>query len=396
MKFTIKKLSILPACLMLALSLAGCGPENEKAEAESFMNIGEFAITKKNGYTEARDGAGRVMALVPRGGQAPEGFTPTMVVEVPVRRVIVYRAFEVGILKALGELDALVGVTDPKSRWHLDEVISGFDEGRIAFVGASSSLDYERVKTRHPDLILTWDPSIVPMMDELGIPVVVTSTPVATCLNTQMRFVHFIAPFFSKEKEADEYFGRVNGALMNIQKVTKGLPQPKVMWGDIYEKRVLVEPGNAWVAELVGLAQSNYLFDDVYGVSCIEISIERFLYSGADADIYFTYRTPRTGASSKASLARTNPLIANIKPLSSDGKAYAPLPHYTQSSDKLDEILTEISAIIHPAAFPGHTLKYFLELPDEDHADVPETFPEMPSLEEMNTGRNRHLPEALS
>lgn len=396
MKFTTKKLSITLAYLILVLSLAGCGTENKNAEAESFMNIGEFAITKKDGYTEARDGAGRVLALVPRGGKAPEGFPPTMVVEVPVKRVIVYRAFEVGILKALGELDALVGVTDPKSRWYIDEVTKGFDDGRIAFVGSSRSLDYERVKTQHPELILTWDPSIVPMMDELGIPVVVTSTPVATCLNTQMRFVHFIAPFFGKEKEAEEYFDRVNGALMNIQMTTKGLPQPKVMWGDIYEKRVLVEPGNAWVAELVGLAQSDYLFDDVYGVSCIEISMERFLYSGADADIYFTYRTPRTGARSKAALARTNPLIANIKPLSRDGKAYAPLPHYTQSSDKLDEILTEISAIIHPAAYPGHKLKYFLELPDEDPADAPETAPEMPLLEEMNTGRNRHLPETLS
>jgi iron complex transport system substrate-binding protein len=387
MRFLLGGKALIPlACLFSFLSLAACGPDSEKTE--SFMNIGLFAVTQKDGYIEARDGAGRVLALVPRGGQAPEGFPPTMVVEVPVKRVIVYRAFEVGILKALGEADTLVGLLYPKDKWYIDEVTKGFDEGRIAFVGTNTSLDYERIKIQNPELVLTWDPSIIPMMDELGIPVVVTSTPVATCLNTQMRFVNFIAPFFGREKEAEEYFDKVNSALLNIQKTTRELPKPKVMWGDIYEKRVLVEPGNAWVAELVGLAQSDYLFDDVYGVSCIEISTERFLYSGADADIYFTYRTPLTGASSKAALARTNPLIKEIKPLSGEGRAYAPLPHYTQSSDKLDELLTEISAIIHPDAYPGHQLKYFLELPESDPGDAPGPAPEEPRLEELSTSWN--------
>ena len=126
---------------------------------------------------------------------------------------------------------------------------------------------------------------------------------------------------------------------------------------------MLVEPGNAWVAELIGLAQSNYLFDDVYGTSCIEISTERFIYSGQEANIYFTYRTPNNGATSKAALAHLNPLIAPIRPLGPEGRAYAPLPHYSQSADWLDEIFTEISAILHPQAYPEHRLSFFIELP---------------------------------
>ena len=98
--------------------------------------------------------------------------------------------------------------------------------------------------------------------------------------------------------------------MQDIRERTKGMPQPKVMWGDIYEKRVLVEPGNAWVAELIGLAQSDYLFNNIYSTSCIEISTERFIHSGKDADLYFTYRTPDRGATSKAALARYNPPLS--------------------------------------------------------------------------------------
>jgi iron complex transport system substrate-binding protein len=240
------------------------------------------------------------------------------------------------------------------------------DEGKIAFLGDYNSIDFERLKQQQPELVLTWDHSIIPMLDELGIPCAITSTPTAMCLNARMRFVQFLAPFFHKEKEADAFFDRVNNALITIrQRTADAGPPPKVMWGDIYEKRVLVEPGNAWVGELVGLAQSDYLFEDVYGTSCIEIAVERFLYSGEEAEILFTYRSKEDGATSKAALARMNPLFKDIGPFK-HGKVFAPLPHYVQSGDRLDEILTEIAAILHPEVYPNYERRYFVELPDHD------------------------------
>jgi len=361
--------ALLTTALLIS-GLVACQGGDAAKQKKSFMNIGEFSVNKKDSHTEVRDGAGRKLALVPRGARAPDGFAPSEIIEVPVRRVVAYRAFEVGILAALGVPETLVGVTDPREKWLRDDVRRGFDAGRIAYVGQSSDVDFERIKAQHPDLVMTWDPSIIPMMDSLGIPVVVTTTPVASCLSTHMRFVEFIAPFFGREAQGKAYFDKVAAALQEIRQRTRGLAQPQVMWGDIYEKRVLVEPGNAWVAELIGLAQSNYLFDDVYGTSCIEISTERFIHSGKEAEIYFTYRTPARGATSKAALARLNPLIAQIKPLGPEGRVYAPLAHYSQSSDRLDEILVEISAILHPQAYPGHRLAFFTALPDTDPVKI--------------------------
>jgi iron complex transport system substrate-binding protein len=57
--------------------------------------------------------------------------------------------------------------------------------------------------------------------------------------------------------------------------------------------------------------------------------------------------------------------LASIRPLKA-GKVYAPLPHYSQSGDRLDEILTEIAAILHPEAYPDFQYQYFVELPDTD------------------------------
>jgi iron complex transport system substrate-binding protein len=342
-------------------------PTNTAYEgAAGFLTIGEYSLIQKDGYKEIHDGAGRTLALVPRGSPAPAGFEPTMVIPYPVERVAVYSAFDVAMLKVLGQDKTIVALTTPKNGWHVDYVKEGYDAGRIVYVGEPGSVDYERIKAQKPDMVMTWDPSIVPMMDDLGVPVLVTSTPVATCLSTQIRFVEFLAPFFGEEEKARAFYQRVKDSLAAIRAKTKTLPKPKAMWGDIYEKRVLVEPGNAWVAELIGLAQSDYLFDDVYGTSCVEISMERFLYSGNDADLYFTYRSVGQGVYSKESLLRINPLLAGLRPLTPEGRALAPRPVYSQSADRLDELLTEIAAILHPEAYPNYELKYFVELPDKD------------------------------
>ncbi len=372
-------LNIFLLAALLIVALAGCKQADSKRQGDqplgpetrpAFLQIGAFSVHRISAVrTEVRDGAGRTLVLVPRDAPLPNDVDPAQVVRTPVRRVAAYGYFDVATLRMLGVLDqVLVGVTVPEKEWAecSRDIARGMQEGRIAYLGDASSIDFERLKQMEPDLVLTWDPSSLPLLDDLKIPAVITSTPEATCLNARIRYVQFLAPFFGREKEADAYFARIDNALKEIRARTAGTgEQPKVMWGDIYEKRVLIEPGNAWVGELVGLAQSSYQFEDVFGTSCIEISVERFLYSGEDADIFFTYRTRKSGATSKAAIARLNPLIKDIAPLHS-GKVFAPLPCYIQSMDKLDEILTEISAILHPDRYPGHILRYFEELPDVD------------------------------
>ena len=368
-----KALFVFLCCFLLTL-FCGCSQDItsesklKKNEDAGFMSIGSFSITRfDNGISRVRDGAGRQMTLVPRGMPVPDGVDSAELVRTPVKRVVAYGAFDIAILKALGVLeDSLVGVLIKKEDWTIPEVVQGMEDHKITYLGDYNALDFERLRKLNPELVLTWDMSIIPMMAEMKVPVAVTTTPTAMCLSARMKFVRFLAPFFNKEREADAYFNKVSGALDQIRMDTANAGvKPKVMWGDIYEKRVLVEPGNAWVGQLVELALSDYQFEDVFGKSCIEISLERFLYSGQDADIFFTYRTPDSGATSKASLARANPLLANIKPLKT-GRVYSPLPHYKHSGDKLDEILIDIAAILHPESYPGYKIQYFRLLPEND------------------------------
>ena len=364
-----KAVSSVFTSLLILLLVFGCSQDKNGGEKTFFLDLGQFTVESLGSNIKVvQDGAGRRLILVPRGQSVPEGYEGMEVVRIPVKRVVAYRFFDVAVLKALGSLDTLVAVTIPKKDWYLTEIRDGMDQGRITYIGRPDAIDYERLKRLRPDLVLTWDIAALPMLKSLGIHAVVTTTPVAMCLSTRMKFVEFLAPFLGKEGEAKEFIKRVKRALDDIREKTSShtLFRPKVMWGDIYEKRVLVEPGNSWIGQLIGLVNSDYLFEDVYGASCIEINLERFLYSGRDADIYFTYRTPATGATSKDALKAINPLISTIRPLQPGGRVYSPRPEFVQQQDRLDEIFTEIAAILHPDLYPGYRLKFFLRLPEHD------------------------------
>jgi iron complex transport system substrate-binding protein len=356
--------SLLLAGLICSLPGCQCSGKGEKG----FVSIGEFAVKSlPDGVKEVTDGMGRKLVLIPRGQKAPERYEPRQVVQVPVQRVVAYSGFDVAMLKALGVVgDVLVGVTHPPEDWTVPEVVDGMSRGTIVYLGEPDGVDLEKLKAARPELVMTWDQAAIPMLDELQVPCVITSTPVAPDLDARMRFVQFLAPFFHREAEADRYVERVSRTVERIRQKAAGLKErSKVMWGDIYEKRVMVEPGNCWVGEFIRLAGADYLFDDVYGSACIEISLERFLTSGKDADTLFTYRAANVGLTSKDAMVRTNPAVARIGPIRG-GKVLSPLRHYAQSADRLDEILEEVASILHPELFPARSRQFFADLPETD------------------------------
>ena len=118
------------------------------------------------------------------GRPRPPDVDPVRLVRTPVERVAAYGFFDIATLRALGVLEeVLVGVTAPAEKWYVEEVRQGMESGKIAFIGDYNSIDFERLKQQQPELVLTWDHSIIPMMDELGIPCAITSTPTAMCMN---------------------------------------------------------------------------------------------------------------------------------------------------------------------------------------------------------------------
>jgi iron complex transport system substrate-binding protein len=351
-----KSMVYLIWALFLSIGISGC-------KKTSFESIGAFSVERHEGHTEAGDGIGRRFVLVPRGEDLPANTGRAAVIRTPVKRVIAYSTCDVSFLIGFGILEeVLVGVTMDKSKWNNEFIKESLDAGKIVFIGNSSMINYELMKKVQPDVVFTWDAGIIPVLDELHIPTVITNPEMAMGLKAQIKYVKFIAPFFQKEKEAEVFCGRFMKTAEYIKsKADAATRRPRVIWGDVYNKRVLVEPKNAWVSELVRLSGGIYELDDVEGASCLEITLERFFLAGRKADKMFTYRSPRTGIHTKRQLSIENPVMAKIKPMT-EGDIYSPRDLFYESYHKLDDVMKEIASILQPEIFGEPEYKYFLKL----------------------------------
>ncbi|MFZ5453864.1 MAG: ABC transporter substrate-binding protein [Thermodesulfobacteriota bacterium] len=325
---------------------------------------GAFGVRELGeGRKEIIDGVGRRFLLVPKGKAALPGYEPNQIITIPVRRVGAGVPYDIGAMRYLGVLSgSLAGVTRKEDKWASPDVKEGMKSGKIAYLGEQNAIDYEKLRAMAPDVMLIWDKRLIPKLNELKIPGVITITPMATTIEERLQYFHFMAALFGKEELAKKYEEGIRAKLAEIKKrTTSASRKPKVIWGDIYQKRVLVEPMNAYVSQLVEAAGGQYLFDDVRGASCLEITLERFLSSGLEAEIFFTYRSPAMGIDSKQKLMTENPRLADIKPFKT-GLVYCPRPNFYESLERLDEIIGEIAAILQPQLYPGYELKFFQKL----------------------------------
>lgn len=237
--------------------------------SSTFESFGEFSIKKlSNGIKEITDGVGRKFVLVPKGIKAPKQYTKDKIIYIPVKRVIAYSGYNVSLLRGLGVLNTLVGVTHKKDYWTIDYVKHGLEKGSIIYVGESNAIDYELIKKASPEVVFTWNLADIPKLEEMGIKCIVTTTKSAMDLNTRMKFMLFLSQFFNKEDMGEEFVKKVKKTIKDINTKLKHISsKPKVIWGDIYEKRVLIEPGDSWSAQIVEISGGDYLFSDIRGSS---------------------------------------------------------------------------------------------------------------------------------
>ncbi|MDR2460498.1 MAG: ABC transporter substrate-binding protein [Deltaproteobacteria bacterium] len=323
-----------------------------------------YAIIPEEGYLLSLDAVGKRLALIKPGDPSPKGFKPREIVEIPVDRLVVGTGqFDGGLAISLGMAPAIKGVTIPDTAW-LDPVIDeGLSDGSIVFLGTDTAMDYERIVALEPDLVFAPNMESMAVFEELNLAAARTYTVLDNSLNARFAFVQWLGVIGGKEAEAAAFKEKVTTTLAELEAKVQGLPEVPTVWALIFEKRVFVEPGQNWVGEVVKMLGGRYVFEDVPGDSTIEVTLERFIESGKEAEVLILYPGMLKYVTCKRDIIRTNSNLATLKPLGPEGRTYLVEPLFYESFGRLDEIATELAAILHPELFPDYKLVFFRELP---------------------------------
>jgi iron complex transport system substrate-binding protein len=339
------------------------GSNEKDSKFMKVENSSAFSVEYlENDVKVVTDGEGRKFLLVPKEGQVPEGHKDATVIRTPVENVLFCSATQVGMIRPLDLWDKIGGVTQEKGSWPFPEIEEGLNNGNITFVGKSSEPDYEKIQDLNPDITFVYtgtypQTGIINKLEELGLPYAVDNEYMESKHTGRMEWIKFLATFFNEDDKAVQYVDRQIKDLEEMHDKVKDANKPKVVWGSIKDGIVYVPGPESYVAEAVKTAGGEYLVPEIKGSGSSQISVEEFYQLLQEADI-FMYSSNKKYVPDYKALSELAPVIGDA-PVVKDKQVWQFSVDYYMDTDKADEQVIDLAAILHPELFKDYKIKHY-------------------------------------
>ncbi len=353
-----KRFAIL--IIFLSVFLMGCSAHHQTVQHVGTKYAKLFSVEKYSNYVVLRDSEGRKIVLYSK--EKPD-VKADLFIKTPVKRVVVFSTTHVSYLEALGVSNTIVGVPSV-AKWYFKDIAEGLKSGRIKSIGDPRNPNYEVILSLKPDVVFVdakfVGPEVLKKLDALKVPYVCCDFWLEKNPLGRLEWIKFFGYFFNKEKQATEYFNKVENKVLSIEKEVRGLKRPKVVYALIFRGMVLVPGGENYHAKVVEMAGGDYVFKNLNSSKYVTISSEELIDKTANADVYIAIYMG-TPINSTKDLIKQIPGLAKTKPFET-GRVYAMQPWIWQYACSLDKVVGDLAAIFHPSKFPNHKLVMFKKL----------------------------------
>jgi len=301
----------------------------------------------------------------------PDSLNQLPVIQIPVKRVICMSTTHVAMIDALGESDAIVGISG--SDYISNPVLSSrLEAGEVKDVGADQTLNYELILSLHPDLIIAYGITaevngMVDRLEGLGIPVILNGDYLEVQPLGKTEWIRFLASFFERDIEADSTFRSVASAYEQYKKLIRDNDQkPSVMTGLPWKDNWYIPGGKSFAAAYIRDAGGNYLWEDLDSREAVPIDLEAIFARAASADLWINCGAAR----SLAEITETDKRLSRFEPVGT-GRVFnnnarispAGGNDFWESGVMAPHlILADLISIFHPEVLPDHELVYYTML----------------------------------
>jgi len=350
------RLREIVAVVLVAAIIAGClGQQEVKISKMKYAKL--FSIEKHDGYIVVTDSEGRKIVLWK--DKKPD-IKADLFVKIPVKRVVALSTTDVAYLRAINCSDAIIGVVSAK-KWYFEGIEEKIANGKIVEVGKARSPDYEKILALKPDVVFVdakfAGNDVIKKLESLRIPYVACDAWLEEHPLGRLEWVKFFATFFDREEEAEKYFNSVENRILEIQNAVSKEKKVKVVYALVLKGRVMIPGGQSYHAKLVEIAGGDYVFKDLNSTRYVQVNAEELISRTAEADAYIAIYMGKP-IKSKEDLIEEVPGLAETKPFKED-RVYAMQPWIWQHIHRIDEIVKDLAAILHPELFPQHELTMF-------------------------------------
>jgi len=346
-------------------------PNNEIGYAKGFSieNYDGFSVlTVKNPWPKATKTYTYI--LKEKNGIIPDSLQQNLIINIPIKNIVVTSTTHIPSLEMLGEEKTLIGFphTDYISS---ENVRAQIDAGKVKELGNNHDLNTEVLLDLQPDVIIGYGiNNNNPTIDNLqksGLKVLLNGdwneeTPLG-----KAEWIKFFGALYDKQKEAIEIFTKIKKDFLKTVEIAKRANStPTILAGDMFEDRWYLPKGTSWGSLILKQANSNYLWKDTSGTGSLSLSFETVFEKAALADVWIT-----SGQfSSLTEMTNSNPHYAkfdafkNKNVYSFNGKKgkTGGVLYYELGPNRPDLVLKDIVKILHPELLPSYKPFFFEKL----------------------------------
>ncbi|MEO8235808.1 MAG: ABC transporter substrate-binding protein [Flavobacterium sp.] len=368
---------------LFIISIVSCKQNNNipittKSEVENTVSYAKgLEIYKHNGFSIVKikkpwpkSTKDYTYILQEKNGIIPDSLKENMIIQVPIKTIIVTSTTHIAPLEMLGEENSLVGF--PNLNYISSEKIrTRIDAGKIKELGANQSLNIEVAIDLAPSIFMGYGlDNNNPTLDNLQ------KSGQKTILNGdwneqtplgKAEWIKLFGSLYNKEKLANDLFSKIekdyNKTLLLAKKTSS---KPTVLTGSMFEDVWYVPQGESWGSLFLRDAGTNYLWKQEKGTGGLSLSFETVFEKAQNADLWIGPGL----FSSLEEMQKTNPHYAQFKAFKTKnvysysikkGKTGG-LIYFESSPTRPDLVLKDILKIAHPELLPNYKLTFFEKL----------------------------------
>lgn len=370
-----------PLFLALMLVTAGaCQSDSGSLEQESSMRYArKFSLEKRGPFTllEVRNpwqnsrGVQLRYVLGRDAASLPDSLSSLPFIQVPVQRSVVMSTTHLAMLKELGQLSTLVGLSGGEYAYD-EEVREALSKGDVQEIGYGQGINYELLVSLRPDVVFFYgvegsNSAVAQKLADLGVRVVFCAEYLEAHPLGKAEWLHFFAPFFGQEARAAAHLQRVDSAYMALKALAAGVDKrPRVLTGLPWKDTWYVAGGQSFAARFISDAGGEYLWAENDSREALPLDLESVYVRALEADIWINPGV----ASSLAELHAFDPRFSRLGVLLK-GEVYnnnrRSLPgggnDYWESATLWpDRVLADLIRIFHPQLQEEGSLYYYMKL----------------------------------
>lgn len=243
-------------------------------------------ITTKNPWQGAENIESKI--FISRDNTSPEGFNGQVLKKEP-QRIVCMSSTHIALLDALGETDRIVGVSGLPFISN-DKIRNNSD--KIADIGFEGNIDYEKLASLKPDIVLLYSVSGVSMMEgklkELGIPFMYLGEYLENHPLGKAEWIVAMAELIGEREKGEAAIKKIVAGYNDVKNRLTNIkpPYPKIMLNTPYEDSWFMPSTESYIATLIKDAGGDYIYKKNKDVSPKPIDLEEAFVLTSQADYW--------------------------------------------------------------------------------------------------------------